>query len=99
MEEKWPLSTADIAIRWMLLDTDEGGNNDIMILMGRCEPVESNDVWISSNGAVWYFAGHAPWPARAYHSTVVARGKLWIIGATPLTNNVWSGKFFLDDEK
>jgi len=48
------------------LDTDGDGISDIMVLMGGYEPEESNDVWISPNGSMWYFAGFVPWPRRAY---------------------------------
>ena len=81
------------------LDTDGDGISDIMVLMGGYEPEESNDVWISPNGSIWHFAGYAPWPRRAYHATLVSRGKLWMIGGTPLTNDVWSGTFIRDEEK
>ena len=81
------------------LDTDGDGISDIMVLMGGYESEESNDVWISPNGSIWYFAGFAPWPRRAYHATLVTRGKLWMIGGTPLTNDVWSGTFIRDEEK
>lgn len=82
-----------------VLDTNGDDVEDIMVLIGGYEPVESNDVWISPNGTTWLFAGHAPWPARAYHATAVFLGKLWIIGGTPLTNDVWSGTFIPDSTK
>lgn len=78
------------------LDTNGDGIKDIMILLGGYEPLESNDVWISTNGSTWLFAGYAPWSARAYHATLVAKGKLWLIGGTPLSNDVWSGEFIPD---
>jgi len=83
------------------LDTDGDGDgiSDIMVLMGGYESEESNDVWISPNGSMWYFAGFAPWPRRVYHATLVTRGKLWMIGGTPLTNDAWSGTFIRDEEK
>ena len=81
------------------MDTNNDGVDDIMVLIGGYEPVESNDIWISPNGSAWFFAGHAPWPARAYHATVVSQRKLWIIGGTPLSNDVWSGTFIPDEEK
>lgn len=81
------------------VDTDGDGIDDIMILMAGFEPLESNDIWISHDGFVWYFVGYAPWPARAWHSTVVLDGKLFVIGGTPLSNDVWSGTFIRNAEK
>lgn len=74
-------------------DDDDPDHHQVMILMGGYDPVPSNDVWISPNGSTWYFCGYAPWPARAYHATAVLEGgkKLYVMGGTPLSNDVWSG--------
>lgn len=53
------------------MDTNDDGIDDVMVLFGGHDPVASNDVWISPNGTAWYFAGHAPFPGRAYHATAV----------------------------
>jgi hypothetical protein len=48
-----------------------------------------NDVWYSTNGTTWTLAtAHAPWAPRAYHTSVVYGGKMWVIGGTPQCD-VW----------
>ena len=40
-----------------------------------------NDVWSSSDGAVWErHLEAAPWPARSYNDVAAWDGKLWILG-------------------
>ncbi len=73
------------------LDADGDDIADVMVLAGGNSPVPSNDVWLSTDGSHWYFDGYAEWPKRAYHSTAVFQGKLFILGGTPLSNNVWAG--------
>ena len=81
------------------IDGDGDGVADVMVLTGGFSPVESNDVWISRDGANWYFDGYAPFPPRAYHATAFFRNKLWILGGTPLTNDVWAGTLKEDTTK
>jgi len=71
------------------IDTDNDGINDHMILLGGYTPAPSNDIWVSENGITWVYCGLAPWPPRAMHSTVVNNGTLYIMGGTPLLNDVW----------
>ena len=78
------------------LDADGDGIADAMILAGGYNPMLSNDIWITTDGITWYFDGFAPWPKRAYHGATVFQGKLWIIGGTPLTNDVWMGRLIKD---
>jgi len=70
---------------------DEDGDADVMVLAGGNNPMPSNDVWLSTDGMRWYFDGYAAWPKRAYHSTAVFQGKMFILGGTPLSNSVWAG--------
>ena len=72
-------------------DEDGDGIADVMVLAGGNSPIPSNDVWLSTDGIRWYFDGYAEWSKRAYHSTAVFGGKLYILGGTPLTNSVWRG--------
>ncbi len=81
------------------LDVDDDGIDDIMILMGGYDPIPSNDIWVSPNGTSWHFCGYAPWAERAYHSTSVFQKKLYIMGGTPLSNDVWSGTVRKDISK
>ncbi len=54
----------------------------------------NNEVWWSSDGANWNFAGNAPWTPRMNHTATSFNGELWIIaGDTGTTydelNDVW----------
>jgi hypothetical protein len=73
------------------MDTNEDGLDDIMLLMGGFNPLPSNDVWLSVNGTAWFFIHYADWSERAYHATAVFHGCIWIMGGSPLKNDVWSG--------
>ncbi|OGY66216.1 MAG: hypothetical protein A3A04_02385 [Candidatus Harrisonbacteria bacterium RIFCSPLOWO2_01_FULL_40_28] len=54
-----------------------------------------NDVWYSSDGAIWTRAtASAPWIGREDHTAVVYDNKIWIMGGYPAigsqgTNDVW----------
>ena len=48
-------------------------------------------MWISADGVTWAFDGYAPFAARAWHATTVFKGQLYVIGGSPLTNDVWTG--------
>lgn len=78
------------------LDADGDGVTDAMILVGGYSPLPSNDVWISADGKDWFFGGFAPWPERAHHGAAVFNGKLYIMGGTPLSNDVWIGTLHRD---
>ena len=81
------------------LDADGDGVADVMVLAGGNSPIPSSDVWISKDGITWRFAGYAPWSKRAYHGAVVFQNKLWIIGGTKLTNDVWAGSLVNDSSQ
>jgi len=81
------------------IDVDGDGVLDVMILTGGYSPVQSNDVWLSRDGTNWYFDGFATFPPRAYHATAVFQRKLWILGGTPLTNDIWAGTPTMDSTK
>jgi len=74
------------------MDTDDDHIDDVLILMGGFNPITSNDVWISKNGTAWFFVHYADWPERAYHATAIFQRKIWVMGGSPLTNDVWSGE-------
>jgi len=78
------------------MDTDDDGIDDVMLLLGGFNPIASNDVWISMNGSDWFFVHYADWPERAYHATAVFQKKIWVMGGSPLTNDVWSGEISRD---
>ena len=73
------------------LDADGDGIADLLVLTGGNSPMPSNDVWLSPDGSHWYFDSYADWPERAYHSTAVFQGKLFVLGGTPLSSDVWAG--------
>lgn len=81
------------------LDADGDGIDDAMVLVGGFDPLPSNEIWISVDGRSWYFDYPAPWPARAYHASAVFKGELWIIGGTPLSNDVWAGRLIRRENK
>lgn len=81
------------------LDADGDGTEDVMVLTGGNSPIPSNDVWITSDGIAWHFDGYAPWTKRAYHGATVFKGKLWIMGGTPLSNDVWMGSLVEDPSR
>jgi hypothetical protein len=67
-----------------------------------------NDVWASENGTEWKQAvANAPWSRRRWHSVVVFKDRLWVIGGalssgrpdkTPseFVNDVWSSADGID---
>jgi hypothetical protein len=71
------------------IDIDGDGVQDMMVLMGGFASYPSNDVWVTEDGNNWLYTGLAPWSPRAWHSTTVFNGKLWMMGGTPLNNEVW----------
>lgn len=79
-----------------VIDYDGDGNVDIMVLAAGFSPLPSNDVWVTKDGISWYFDGHAPWPKRAYHGAEVFQNRLWILGGSPLSNDVWVGSIQTD---
>ncbi|MGA2508216.1 MAG: hypothetical protein ABSF80_12150, partial [Chitinispirillaceae bacterium] len=51
-----------------------------------------NDVWYSTDGVSWTFAGNAGFSARSNHTAVVYNNKIWIIGGddgSHLLSDVW----------
>jgi len=73
------------------LDANGDGVEDAMVMVGGFSPEASNDVWITADGSTWAFDGYAPFTARAWHATSIFRGQLYVIGGSPLTNDVWTG--------
>lgn len=61
----------------------------MMVMLGGFTPSPSNDIWISEDGNNWVYCGNAPWSPRAWHSTTIFQGKLWLMGGTPLNSEVW----------
>lgn len=64
-------------------------DKEIMILAGGYAPNPMNDVWITEDGSTWAYAGTAAWSPRAWHGATKFNGTLWIMGGTPVTNDIW----------
>eukprot|EP01038_Epipyxis_sp_PR26KG_P013274 gene13274-17787_t len=71
------------------IDIDNDNEDDLMILTGGYASSPSNDVWVTPDGINWIYTGLAPWSPRAWHSTTIFKKKLWLMGGTPLNNEVW----------
>ena len=75
-----------------------------MVLLGGFAPDPKNDVWVTEEGSYWRMVYAcpsaqevhvsckvAPWAPRAWFGTTIYRGEIWILGGTPLNNEVWAG--------
>src|SRR3546814_15575474 len=51
--------------------------------------VPSNDVWVTEDGSTWRYANDAQWSPRAWHAAVAFKGSFFVMGGTPLNNEVW----------
>ena len=71
------------------IDMDGDGVHDFMIQIGGFTPDPMNDIWLTTNGTTWSYAGEAPFAGRGWHSTVIFNGKLHVIGGSPFNNEVW----------
>lgn len=69
------------------------GQVNAMVICGGFTPRPDNDVWVSKDGISWFRIGYAPWTGRGYHATAVYRNRLFVMGGSPLTNDVWAGDF------
>ncbi|CAM9484098.1 unnamed protein product, partial [Discosporangium mesarthrocarpum] len=67
-----------------------GTSKELMVMTGGYTPDANNDVWVTEDGSDWRFAGFANWTGRAWHASNVFLGRLFIIGGSPLSNDVWS---------
>lgn len=77
------------AVTVLPVNTSLPNVTEIMILTGGFAPDAMNDVWISENGYEWNFVHYAPWSPRAFHAATIYNNTLWILGGTPLNNEVW----------
>ena len=72
------------------IDINGDDVDDAMIQIGGFNPAPANDIWITTDGVEWSYSGEAPFSPRAFHMTTIFNGKLWILGGTPLNNDIWS---------
>ncbi|GLD91495.1 hypothetical protein PINS_up000028 [Pythium insidiosum] len=62
-----------------------------LVLLGGFSPEPATDIWTTTDGERWAEAGvTVPWSGRGYHCTVVFQSRLWVMGGSPLSNDVWS---------
>ena len=53
--------------------------------------IHTNEIWNSADGSNWTQVNANPkWAARAYHTSLVFKNKLWVIGGSGDKNDVWS---------
>ena len=71
------------------IDIDGDGTDDAMIQLGGFAPLPTNDVWITMDGITQYYCGFAEWSPRGWHSATKYKNQLYIIGGSPLNNEVW----------
>jgi len=71
------------------IDMNNDGVEDAMIQLGGFAPGPMNDIWITTDGQTWIYCGTADWSPRAWHSTLNYKQKLYVMGGSPLNNEVW----------
>ncbi|KAL4152386.1 hypothetical protein PRNP1_009317 [Phytophthora ramorum] len=71
--------------------TDSSDNVERLTLLGGFSPEAATDIWVTTDGATWEESTAAvPWAGRGYHCSVVFDGQLWVLGGSPMNNEVWS---------
>uniref|UniRef100_K3W6L7 EGF-like domain-containing protein n=1 Tax=Globisporangium ultimum (strain ATCC 200006 / CBS 805.95 / DAOM BR144) TaxID=431595 RepID=K3W6L7_GLOUD len=79
--------------------TDQRDGVERLLLIAGFSPEPATDIWMTANGETWTEAtalGAVPWTGRGYHCSVVFAKKLWILGGSPLNNDVWSATSVLE---
>ena len=66
---------------------------DMMLLMGGFAPDPIDDIWVTEDGYTWTYhrpnEGAGGWSPRAWHASVVFNGTLYLMGGSPLNNEIW----------
>ncbi|KAG7384239.1 hypothetical protein PHYPSEUDO_002842 [Phytophthora pseudosyringae] len=71
--------------------TDSKDKVERLTLLGGFSPEPATDVWVTTDGVSWTEAtATVPWAGRGYHCSVVFDSKLWVLGGSPMNNEVWS---------
>jgi hypothetical protein len=77
-----------------LVAFNDGGGEKMWLIGGWGSSGATNEVWNSSDGQTWNFAGTANFPEKAYHTAVVFSNEVWVIGGYDAswnpTSEVWS---------
>ena len=106
LDAGWVLSVsnqATVGMYQLLLEgSDSAGNqatavvrvriirDGIFVLGGQDDSSSRNDAWSSVDGKSWMREGNGGWSARYGHQAVVHQGRLYVLGGTGLSNDVWS---------
>ncbi|KAI9995960.1 hypothetical protein PInf_013138 [Phytophthora infestans] len=71
--------------------TDSKDKLERLILLGGFSPEPATDIWVTTDGVSWTeAAATVPWSGRGFHCSVVFNGKLWVLGGSPMNNEIWS---------
>ncbi|GMF21381.1 unnamed protein product [Phytophthora lilii] len=67
--------------------TDSSDKVERLTLIGGFSPEAATDIWVTTDGEA---TATVPWAGRGYHCSVVFNSKLWVLGGSPMNNEVWS---------
>ncbi|KAL3673835.1 hypothetical protein V7S43_001523 [Phytophthora oleae] len=71
--------------------TDFSDKVERLTLLGGFSPEPATDIWTTTDGANWtQSTANASWTGRGYHCSVVFDDKLWVLGGSPINNEVWA---------
>lgn len=72
--------------------TDPSDGIERLLLVGGFTPEPSADMWLSADGTQWTEVNSAlvPWSGRGFHCSLVFDGRLFVVGGSPLNNEVWA---------
>lgn len=87
----WTLVTANAAFAPRYMHTTVVFKDKLWVIAGSASN-PTNDVWYSTDGAAWTFAGIAGFTNRSGHSSVVFNDRIWVIGGQTSagnSNDVW----------
>ncbi|KAJ8546716.1 hypothetical protein ON010_g11519 [Phytophthora cinnamomi] len=71
--------------------TDSSDNVERLTLLGGFSPEPATDIWVTTDGASWTETTiTVPWTGRGYHCSVLFNSNLWVLGGSPINNEVWS---------
>ncbi|RLN97666.1 hypothetical protein BBJ28_00011610 [Nothophytophthora sp. Chile5] len=75
----------------LLTFTDASDGVQRLTLVGGFSPEPATDIWVTADGASWSEStATIPWTGRGYHCSVEFDSRLWVLGGSPMNNEVWS---------
>ncbi|OQS04195.1 hypothetical protein THRCLA_03557, partial [Thraustotheca clavata] len=61
----------------------------IMVLMGGYTPMPANDIWYTIDGSTWTQVSYTiPWAPRGWHCAIALNKYFYVMGGSPLNNEV-----------